>query len=70
MYKKINYKVGETMNRVEFSDDYIIKYAEKTLSIEGQKLKKSDKAFLEKYAKGLVTQKEVFDYAKKELLKK
>ena len=68
MYKKINYKVGETMNRVEFSDDYIIKYAEKTLSIEGQKLKKSDKVLLEKYAKGFETQKEVFDYAKKELL--
>ena len=68
MYKKINYKVGETMNRVEFSDDYIIKYSEKTLSIEGQKLKKSDKVLLEKYAKGFVTQKEVFDYAKKELL--
>ena len=68
MYKKINYKVGETMNRVEFSDDYIIKYAEKTLSIEGQKLKKSDKVLLEKYAKGFVTQKEVFDFVKKELL--
>ena len=58
------------MNRAEFSDDYIIKYAEKTLSIEGQKLKEADGAFLEKYAKGLVTQKEVFDYAKNELLKK
>ena len=38
--------------------------------IFSQHLKEADKAFLEKYAKGLVTQKEVFDYAKKELLKK
>ena len=44
-------------------------YADKTLLIVGYKLKKSDRVYIEKYIKGLIIQKEVFEYAARSLEK-
>lgn len=55
------------MKKQNLSYNEIIKYADKTLAIEGYELKKTDKKYIEKYVKGLITQKEVFEYAIKSL---
>ena len=55
------------MIKNSLSSKEIMKYADKTFSIEGYKLKKSDRVYIEKYVKGLITQEEVFEYAAKSL---